>query len=250
MIRLGRPLVATLGIFFGMVVSPRPVSAHGELRSSQPARGAHLAVAPRELRLVFHERVELVIARIELRGPDGAPVQLSVIRHGDSASVLFADVIGPLLAGNYTVTWQKAGRDGHPVRGSFRFNIALGVAGIASPSAPGDTASTAAVPSPDTAAHHHDPTALPSGSGFGAESPIYAAIRWLGYVAMLGLIGVIGYGQVVDPLARRRAVEVTLPGTPALTRLGMISALGLVVAAVVRRGNNTSNYEARNEPPT
>ena len=234
MIRLGRPLVAALGIFFGMAVSPRAVSAHGELRSSQPEGGAHLAVAPRELRLVFNERVELAIARIVLRGPDSALVQLSIIRHGESASVLLADVLGPLGPGNYTVTWQIVGRDGHPVRGSFRFNIAPGAAGLGSPSAPGDTTSAATVPSPDTTAHHHNVTALPRGSGFGAESPIYAAIRWLGYVAMLGLIGVIGYGQVVEPLARQRRQGLSLPGTAALTSLGMISALALVVVAGAR----------------
>ena len=229
-------------------MSPRAVSAHGALRSSQPASGAHLAVAPRDLRLVFNERVELAVARIELRASDSALVRLSTLRHGESPSVLIADVLGSLQAGSYTVAWQVAGRDGHPVRGTYKFVIAPGAAGVAAPLETDSASrviggSAASVTTSDSAGHlegaHHDPTSLPTSEDrFDAGSPAYAAVRWLTYVALLGMIGAVAFRYVVLSLTGRGGGvggQAAIPeASNRAARIGRWCAGLLLFAAVLR----------------
>ena len=243
---------------------PRPLWAHGALRSSVPAKGAHLASVPKELRLTFTEAPELAVTVISLTGPDGRAVPLSPItRAGETraaARVIVTPIQGPLAAGAYTVRWQIAGADGHPVRGTFEFVIAPGAAGAVPASAGGSAAPSAvdprtspAAPASDTARHdepvavprtdagaeaHHDPTALPTGPGFDAEAPVYAGVRWFTYLGLLGLIGAVAFRFVVLGLAARRgdpAADAVVPGAAErAATLGGWSALVLVAAAAAR----------------
>src|SRR5688572_10536935 len=95
-----------------LLAAPRDALAHLGLRRSTPADGAHLAAAPREIRLAFTETVEAAVARIRLIGPSGTAVQISAPRHpGDSSLVLVADVSGQLEGGIYRIEWQVTGTD-------------------------------------------------------------------------------------------------------------------------------------------
>ena len=237
---LARALLG-LGLAAGLLGAPRAAAAHGALKASQPKAGAHLGEAPRELRLTFTERAELAVTRIELLGPGDSAVALSPLRYGDTKTVVVTDIMGALIAGTYTVAWQVVGRDGHPVRGRFRFTIAPGAAGlgVAAASEPvdhrahmADSAGPAAAPAADTL--HHDPTALPIGAGFDAESPLFAAVRWLGYVGMLALVGTIIFARVVLPDARRRWTGGPMVDDGALRRIGAAAALLLLAATLLR----------------
>lgn len=225
-----------LTLLAALVALPAPALAHGALRRSEPASGAHLSAAPSELRLIFNENVELAVARLRLIGPDSAEVPLAPLALApDSATVLVARIVGPLRAGTYTVAWQVAGADGHPVRGTYSFVIAPGATGLgpaaasAGPTAPGQA------PPP---ASHHRATSLPEGPGFDAESPLYAAVRWLTFLGLLGVIGAAAFRFAVLPLVRRQG---TLPGLAVLrpaagraARLGLAAAAVLAVAGVLR----------------
>ena len=237
----GRAVVVLLVAALGLLGVPSRASAHGALRSSAPAAGAHLSTAPRELRLMFSEAVEIAVARLELLGPDSAAVALSPLRRGDSSTVVVADVRGPLVAGSYTVAWQVVGRDGHPVRGRFRFTIAPGAAGlgvaadsvpIGADSVPAGGAVPAAPP-----ARHHDPVTMPSGGEFGAESPLFAAVRWWSFAATLGLVGAVGFGLAVLPMAvRARGLPVAVgdDARAGLRTVGLLAAVALLAAAGLR----------------
>lgn len=220
----GRAWLVLLPLLF---LFPTQVLAHSALRSSSPASGAHLSEAPRELRFRFSEPVELALARIALVGPDGAEVGLGTLqRAADSAALLIAPIRGALSAGTYTVQWQIAGADGHPVRGEYSFMISPGAAGLATdpgPTAPGQTA--------PPAAHHRDAMSFPSGERFDSNSPLYVAVRWLTFVGLLGLIGAATFRLLVLPLAARQA------GSAVPMLLGSASRraarIGLGMAAVV-----------------
>jgi len=113
-------------------ILPAIALAHGALRRSEPAANARLAAAPRELRLTFTEAVELAVARLTLTGPSGDTVALAPLTLApDSAHVLVTAIRAPLVAGRYTVAWQVAGRDGHPVRGRYGFTLLPGATGLA-----------------------------------------------------------------------------------------------------------------------
>lgn len=182
-----------------MALLPDIAFAHTGLRSATPAAGDHLSAAPGELRLTFTEPVELAFARLAVTGPAGAVELASLTLHPDSATVLIGAIRGPLLAGSYTVNWQVAGADGHPVRGQYSFAVAPGAAGVAAavgPTAPGQA------PPP---AEHHGALTFPTGSSFGAESPLYAGVRWLTFLGLLGVIGVVTFRVLVLSLMDRNS---------------------------------------------
>jgi len=109
------------------VLTPAWARAHGILKSSVPAAGAHLGVAPTGLRLTFTESPELTFTTITLRAPDGSAVALGAVQVvRDSRRAVAAAIQGALAAGTYTVEWKTAGADGHPVTGRFDFTIAPG----------------------------------------------------------------------------------------------------------------------------
>ncbi|HEU0302449.1 MAG TPA: copper resistance protein CopC [Longimicrobium sp.] len=225
-----------LPVVTALAALPAPSLAHGALRRSVPASGAHLPTAPSELRLTFNESVELAIARLRLLGPDSVEVALApLVLPPDSATVLVARITGPLRAGTYVVAWQVAGADGHPVRGTYSFVIAPGAQGLApaatsaGPTAPGQA------PPP---ASHHRATSLPEGLWFDAESPLYAMVRWLTYLGLLGVVGAVAFRFAVLPLVRRQgtapALAILAPAAGRAARLGLTAAAVLALAGVLR----------------
>jgi putative copper export protein/methionine-rich copper-binding protein CopC len=230
--RTGRTQAAAFTLLLALLSLVFPVEghAHGALRRSEPSSGAHLSAAPRELRLTFTEDVELAVARLQLIGPDSASMGLGPLAlHPDSATVVIAPITGGLVAGTYTVVWQVAGADGHPVRGTYTFVIAPGAVGLAGPPAPG------AAPPPST---HHDAVSLPTGGGFDAESPLYVLVRWLTYLGLACVIGTVAFRFAVLPMVRRQAypgAEALLgPAAARAARLGVAAAVLVGMAAVMR----------------
>ena len=209
--------------------------AHGNLKSSVPAKGAHLATAPRELRLNFTEAPELAFSRVALIGPDGRAITLGPQRAASDPRTLVSAITGALVSGVYTVRWQIAGKDGHPVRGEFSFTIAPGAAGLGMP---------AVTPEPDTAAQppaatdaHHNPVSAPIGTGFDAGSPGYAAIRWLVFTALLVIIGAVAFRFFVLGFLRRKQnpdSPILADASSVAARLAAWATLLLLVGAVLR----------------
>jgi putative copper export protein/methionine-rich copper-binding protein CopC len=215
-----------------VLVAAGPLLAHGDLKSAAPKAGEHLSVAPRELRLTFTEAPELAVARLELIGPDGARVSLGPLRISpDSNTVVIAAITGPLTAGTYTVNWQVAGADGHPVRGTYAFVIAPGAAGLGDPGAP------MAGRLGDSTASHHDPVSTPiAAEGFDAESPAYVFIRFLMYAAMLIVIGAVAFRTVVLRRVQRLSGDAALVGPMAgrAAAVGFFASVLLLVSVLAR----------------
>jgi copper transport protein len=200
-------------------------SAHGQLKSALPAAGSHLVAVPRSLRLDFTEVPELEFSTVRLIGPGRLEVALGPMGYApDSHRALFIPIMSALSAGTYTVLWQMAGDDGHPMRGQFDFTIAPGAMGVGVPPAnvpPGDTAGMQM---------HQNPVTMPEGNGFGADSPIYVVIRWLQFVALLIIIGAVAFRQLVLGFLRRKED----PDSPMLADAGSrAAAIGYVAVGVL-----------------
>lgn len=233
-------LCALLALFLLSVLSSS-ARAHGSLKTSSPAADSTLAVAPRELRLQFTEAPALAFSRLELLSASGTAVALSPVRiAADSRRALVADIRGTLPQGIYTVVWQIAGDDGHPVRGRYTFTVAAGAKPAAQMSL--DTFAPAPAPAaqpevrPET---HHDPESMPQGATFGVESPAYVAIRALLYLGLLMAIGAIAFhGAVLRLLQRRRGADnpVVASARHGAARIGMFGTVLVGVAAVLRLG--------------
>ncbi|CAN5636525.1 hypothetical protein BH23GEM5_BH23GEM5_21770 [soil metagenome] len=219
-----------------VLFAPASALAHQRLVRSEPARDAQLSSVPRELRLVFYEPMELAVTRVELMGPDGAPVALGgALLVADSANVVVVPISGVLAAGVYAVRWRGAGADGHPVRGEFNFTIEPDAAGLAATA--GEEPAGASTPPP---AEHHPAASFPERDGFGVESPGYVAVRWLTFLGLLGVIGAAAFRLLVLGLVRRQGAPegLALLGGAAVraARLGVWFALLLGVATAVRLG--------------
>ena len=232
----------------GLLLAPMTAQAHGRLKSSAPAAGAHLSQVPRELRLDFTEGPELTFSSIRLLRADGREVPLGALAFAaDSRRSLVVPIAGALEAGTYSVSWQMAGDDGHPVRGRIEFVIAPGAMGLGMTPAGVTPVPTSGTPLPtgDTTSMqgmHHDPTSMPEGNGFGAESPLYVVIRWLQFVALLLAIGAVSFHSFVLGFIRRDPHSAAEPEEPAMlasvddraARVGHGAAMVLVVTLVLR----------------
>lgn len=254
---MSRPLhcAVVLG-FVVLALTPAPARAHGRLKRSVPEAGAHLAETPRQLRLEFSETPELTFTTVRLLTRDGRDIPLAALTYAsDSRRAVIATVRGAMEAGTYTVLWQMAGDDGHPVRGRFEFVVAPGAIGAGVPpsgslttraetSPLGVAAATSAAAMQDSMAGrvHQDPVSMPESNGFGADSPLYVALRWLQYAALLLVIGAVSFRFLVLGFLRRDLLSEGEEAEPAFAadaeqraaRIGYV-AVGVLGATLLLR---------------
>jgi copper transport protein len=222
------------------VLVPQVALAHLGLLRSTPAHGAHLAAAPRAIRLTFTEAVEVAVARLRLIGPSGSGVPLAPLHQPiDSGHVIETEVLGRLVGGIYRIEWQVVGRDGHPVRGVISYVVAPGATGLADPAAAAPDVPAAgerAAVVPDSQAVHHDPTAMPAGEFFGAGSAGYVIVRAMQYVALLVVIGGLAFALVVLRLLGRSGGDrdVVAQMRSRTATLAFWGSVALLVSAVAR----------------
>jgi methionine-rich copper-binding protein CopC len=106
----------------GMFVAS-PVLAHAKLKSTSPAAGAQLGVAPKSLTLRFNEDIQLALLKLTSQGKD-IPV---AIDRGAPAAAEVTVPLPQLTAGTYQVQWSALSPDdGHVVKGMFVFVITGG----------------------------------------------------------------------------------------------------------------------------
>ncbi|MBA3553547.1 MAG: copper resistance protein CopC/CopD [Gemmatimonadales bacterium] len=182
------------------VAQPAALWAHPRLARAVPAQGARLTPAPTEIRLTFTEVAELTFTRLTLLAQGGDTIRLSEARHAtDDTHTVVAAISDALAPGEFVVVWQTAGPDGHPIRGRYTFTVAAGT--VASDASPGETGATVTAPgqAPPPATHHRRSTAgdIGSDSGFNAESPLFALVRWVLYTGLLVVIGAVVFHRVV-----------------------------------------------------
>ena len=229
-----RSLSLWCGVSLALAMVPTVAVAHDGLQRSSPAKDAVLTAAPAALRLTFTNPPNLRFARVQLLDSANVETQLGALAV-DSARTLVAPIVKPLPPGRYTVVWQIAGADGHPVRGRFSF----AVTGASTAHHGGDSASNLSAPGADTTPpmHHPAATALDA-DGFDAEAPAYVAVRWLSFIGLLLVIGAFAFQAVVLPLTRRRAdpedAGFVADASARSARVGLLASTLLLAASLAR----------------
>ncbi|MFN2317748.1 MAG: copper resistance CopC/CopD family protein [Gemmatimonadales bacterium] len=213
-----------------LVGAASPASAHQTLLRSTPAANDQLSILPTSLRLIFREPIQEAFTRITLLGPDSAELALGSLQvEGDSGMVAVLAINGRLEAGAFTVTWRTTGADGHTVEGRYAFTVLA----EAVPPTP-DSVAVAQRPDPMGAMH-------PRGAAstlLQVESGWYVLVRWLGFLALLGVLGAAAFLLAVLPLFGRGGQ----PPPPELGRqlnagvagFGRTAAVTLLAAGVAR----------------
>jgi copper transport protein len=162
---------AALAIAIGLA---SPVMAHALLSSSQPAAGANLSSAPKEVVLTFTEAPDPKLSSIQVLGSSGTSVTTGPATAVPGTPSKLRVGLQPLKSGVYTVAWTTVSSvDGHLARGSFAFGV-----GATPPSAGGGSSETA---------------------GSSSVSPVAVVGRWLLYGGLFLLLGAAFVGLVVFP---------------------------------------------------
>ena len=195
---------------------PSTASAHLALRRTEPAAAAVLQRSPDAIVLWFTQRPQLGFSRITLSGSSGA-IPLGTLV-ADTGNALRMPVPSRLPAGTYTVLWQTASADGHPIRGMFRFTVA---------GAPASVDTQAAAP-PVATPHVHEPADEEH-----REHAGYREVRWIEFAALMAILGVIGFHHLVLPALAPRGVTTT-DAFHRARRVGQLALAPYAAAAGVR----------------
>ncbi len=100
-------------------------SAHPKLVRSTPAANATVASAPTSISATFNEQITLALSKLTLFDAAARAVHLdSLTAAAGDDKTLVARTTAKLAPGRYTVKWQAAGGDGHPMKGEFTFVVA------------------------------------------------------------------------------------------------------------------------------
>ncbi len=107
------------------VLTPREVSAHANLVSSEPVANSELGEAPGRIIIRFTEPIEPSLSNIQVLDASGQRVDLDNSVVDDLNPLVMSVGVGDDIPdGTYTVAWTNVSTvDGHRVRGSFVFAV-------------------------------------------------------------------------------------------------------------------------------
>ena len=178
------------------VVAPAPAGAHAFLVRSEPADAASLSVAPRELRLVFSERLRPEFTRLEIRDLRGETVAFERLRV--SGHEILAS-LPRLPRGTYSLDWNVLSvEDSHLSKGAIAFGVG---------------------------AH---PTARSDRDG-PTPPPEDAALRWLLLTSMAVAVGGLAVAQLVlSRVAATRARARALGLSARAAVAGLIAGIAIL----------------------
>ena len=117
--------IASAVLFAVAMTAPiSSASAHPKLLSATPSVDGHVASTPASLSLTFNEAITSALSSLTLLDAAQQSVKLeSVHNDAKNAATVIAKISGHMAPGRYTVKWQAAGKDGHPMKGEFSFIV-------------------------------------------------------------------------------------------------------------------------------
>ncbi len=195
------------------------IPPHTGLKASDPAKDSRIDIAPTRVVLWFTALPQLAFSKIRLVGPSGE-IQLARIV-ADTGNALRAEIPQALGPGQYRVIWQTASADGHPIRGAFGFTLVGATPGTAVAAQAMDTQRASTTGAPATIA------VLPD------DQSEYRTARWFEFVALLTVLGALGFRHGVLPPLAARSVP-TADAADRARRLGTSVLVLYAVAAAVR----------------
>lgn len=95
--------------------------AHAKLQAAEPKADSVLAAAPKTIHLAFNTALEPAFSKIELADPQDVAVILPKTTVGADNSM--SAEVPPIKPGEYHVKWSTMTRDGHKVKGEYKFSV-------------------------------------------------------------------------------------------------------------------------------
>ena len=183
-------LILVLAALAGL---PGPLAAHTRLASSSPADGDTVGAAVQRIGIRFTRPVEAELTTITvLLGSDTVAGGTAGMVAGSEGKEFFLALASELRPGGYTVAWRTSGADGHIIRGTFAFVVR-----------PPASAPQAVAPLPVEPRTPPGPDLVEESS---SDSAAAVLLRWAGYLALLAMVGAVGFELgVLAPLRRLNA---------------------------------------------
>lgn len=100
---------------------PTATLAHSKLKTSTPPADAKLTENVSEVSLSFNENIDENLSTIKIKNEQGDVVEVSEVTVSENNMV--GTLASPLPSGSYTVEWKIVGGDGHPVDGTYNFEV-------------------------------------------------------------------------------------------------------------------------------
>ena len=199
-------LVALVGLAL-----PGHAHAHALLVRSDPPINGALRESPTEVRLFMSEPLQRDFSDASILDAQGRRVDFGEVAFDAYDPTALSIPVPRLAPGIYTVAWRTLSLvDGHTWTGSFSFTV-LNPDG----SAPLGTAF------------------IPSGGTAGPSAAWDAAVKWLGFVAVLALAGTSLFALLVGGPAARRLHAQGVSTAVAFGRRAGADALGVARVAVI-----------------
>ncbi len=108
----------------GLLLSATSAFAHAEFVKSTPAPDSTVAASPTEIDITFSEGIDAKFSGAKLVDSmkmEFATGQSTLAKGGDTTLVI--PITTPLAEGEYVVNWHNLSKDGHKLKGSFKFTV-------------------------------------------------------------------------------------------------------------------------------
>jgi copper transport protein len=113
-----------VSIFFVLLI-PQGVSAHAVLEKAIPGPDSRLQNSPKEIVLMFNERLENKLYSIKVFNNRGEEISKKDTEQTVDQKQL-KQVLPKLANGTYTISYRAISADGHPIKGSYLITIGGG----------------------------------------------------------------------------------------------------------------------------
>lgn len=107
-----------------LLIMPRLVFAHAQLRQADPPVGAVVHSPPTQVELTFSEAVEPRFSTVTVANAAGARVDKGDLHPIAADAKRLAVSLEALPPGTYTVVWHATAVDTHKTEGAFTFTVA------------------------------------------------------------------------------------------------------------------------------
>lgn len=205
-----KPYIIVLILAFACWVGviPEQASAHAYVVSSSPASGEVLEKSPDSIFVQFDEEIEPAFYSLQVLSPSGERLDKKDASIDPSRpDRLVAGLAPGLTDGIYTIKWKVVSSDGHPVSGTFAFQIGDPGSGSGPVVTPDNQ-----VPSPEWS---------------------LLLIRWLWYAGMTLSTGTLLFQLVLLPRsARNNGLPSTTQRSKLLLNLGIVLAAAGIIASL------------------
>ncbi|MDY3049199.1 MAG: copper resistance protein CopC [Rothia sp. (in: high G+C Gram-positive bacteria)] len=183
--KIGPALLGVVALAATSLLGFSPAQAHDELVSSNPSQNAQLSQAPQSLELTYSGEIMDLDGVNQVRVSNAAGESMTEGSPQVEGKQVIQDLKSDQQEGTYTVSWRVVSSDGHPIQGTFTYQV--GQASDLASQAAGSSASSSAAES-SAASSTESAAADPlSQLGSGLSGPLKLVLALLG----LGALGAV-----------------------------------------------------------